>query len=322
MWRYLVRKLGHSLLILFIVSLFTAGMLDLAPGDTAYAYLGPSASPQALEQIHKDLDLDKPFVERYLSWVGNMLHGDLGRSYVVGAPVEAQPKVSDRIRDALPVTLEVVTLTMVLALVLAVVISMAAAYRAGGAFDRWTTTITSFLVAAPAFVTVPFLVFFLALQLGILPATGWVPLTQNPLENLRYAVLPAFSLALVLLPSFVAGLRDELVATLQEDFILNARAKGLPLRRIMVRHALRPSSFLLLAMSGLTFGALIGATVITETLFAQDGLGTLLTHAIQVRDFSLVQGVMMFIAFVYVAANTLVDIAYTYLDPRIRFQEM
>jgi peptide/nickel transport system permease protein len=316
--RYITSKLGRAALVLLLVSSATALLLDLAPGDPAYAYLGVDASPEAVRAVHQDLGLDRPVHERYLEWLGNAVTGDLGESYRPSAA--ARESVTSQVTEALPVTIELIVLSLALALAVSIPLGIYGAYRKDGALDRITTVAYSVLMSMPAYVLAPVLVFVLALQLRLLPATRWVPLTADPGDNLRHALLPALVLALELVPGFAVLLRNDMVRTLEEDFILNARSKGLSPRRVLLHHALRPSSLSLLTLSGITLGRLIGGAVIVESLFSLPGIGTLLLTSVQARDINTVQGVVLFVAAAYVLINAVVDLAYTYLDPRIRLR--
>ncbi|HMG40257.1 MAG TPA: ABC transporter permease [Acidimicrobiales bacterium] len=320
MLRYIAGKLARTVVVLLLVSFFTVVLLDLAPGDPAYAILGADARPDAVEAVHADLGLDRPIYERYADWLGDVVRGDFGTSYRANVSEAARVSVTDEITSALPITAELVVLSFLLALLAAVPIGVYAAYRKGGAFDRAASAVFSVLMSTPVYVTAPLLVFVLVLQAGLLPATGWVSLSDDPLENLRHVILPASALALEMVPGFAIVLRADMIGTLNEDFILQARAKGLSPATVLVRHALRPSSFSLLTMAGITLGKLIGGAVIVETLFAFPGLGSLLLESIQARDVNTVQGVVMFVALAYVLINGAVDLAYTYLDPRVRLR--
>ncbi|MCU1457932.1 MAG: binding-protein-dependent transport system inner rane component [Actinomycetia bacterium] len=315
MGRYVARKLIHMVVVLLLVSFATSLMLDLTPGDPAYAILGDQATPAAVKSLHQELGLDRPFYVRYGDWLSNLARGDLGTSY------EYKQSVSSLISQALPVTAELIVLTLLLALAIAVPLGVYSARRVGGIVDRGTTFVTSIFVSAPPFISVPFLVFLFVLTWHIFPATGWVKFGDSPMDNLQHIVLPVIALSLWPVAAFTAALRSDTVATLQEDFILSARAKGLSTRSILFRHALRPSSFSLMTLAGLSLGTLIGSAVIVEYLFALPGIGSLIISAINVHDIPLVQGVVMFTAVVYVVMNTAVDILYRYLDPRLRMQK-
>lgn len=311
--RAFVRKLPPVLATLFAVSFLTFLLTSLLPGDPAVQILGPqSATPQAVARVRHDLNLDEPLVVRYVRWVGRVAHGNLGRSYRTGQPVRAA------IAERLPVTLEVGGLAIFLALAGAIPLGMLSAYRAGGPLDRAVSGSSFALLAVPNFMMAIVLILLFAEVLGWLPATGWVRLSDNVVGNLKGAILPAASIAIGELAVYSRLLRSDMIATLQEDYIALARAKGMPTFWILLRHALRPSSFSLLTVVGLQVGAIMSGSVIVETLFALPGLGRLLVDSIFQRDLVMVQGIALVVAVSYVAVNFAVDLAYTYLDPRIR----
>jgi len=314
--RFLLRKLGHVLVVLFLVSLVVGFLLDLTPGDPAYAILGDQVTPAQVALVHKQLHLDDPFLTRYGRWLGNVLHGDFGSSYQTGE------KVTDQIRERAPVSIELIVLAMLIALSISIPAGVYSAYRADGRFDRVWSLFSSVLIGIPPFVSA--LVFVSVFGLALrnfpihFPVTGWTPLTQDPVDNLWHAFLPSLTLGLAMMPAFSRVLRADMISTLQEDYVLAARAKGVPPRRILLRHALRPSSFSLLTLAGISLGQLIGATVIVETVFALPGIGALIISDILMKDVVTVQGVVMFVAIVYVLLNTSLDLVYRALDPRIR----
>ncbi|CAN5235098.1 hypothetical protein BH20ACT3_BH20ACT3_11760 [soil metagenome] len=195
---------------------------------------------------------------------------------------------------------------------------MLSAYRAGSRLDKTTTTATFGLLAVPNFMAAMILIYVFALQIGAFPATGWVRFTDNPLQSLRHAFLPALALAIAELAVYTRLLRADMMSSLQEDYITMARAKGVPTRRILWRHALRPSSFSLMTVVGVQIGAIIGGSVVVEQLFAIPGIGRLLFDSVNQRDLIMVQGVALVIAVSYVLVNFAVDLLYSFLDPRIR----
>jgi len=226
--------------------------------------------------------------------------------------------VLQAIGERLPVTLEIGLVALFMSVLLAVPLGVYSAYRANGPIDRGITTASFGLLAIPSFMTALLLLYFFAVYLGWFPATGWTRLTDNPYQNLRSVVLPATSLGIGQLAVYTRLLRSDMIATLQEDFVSMARAKGLPTWRILFRHALRPSSFSLLTIIGLQVGGLIGGAVIVEQFFALPGVGRLLFDSISQRDLVMVQGVVLFLALATVFANFSVDLLYSVLDPRIR----
>jgi peptide/nickel transport system permease protein len=314
MGRYVARKVARAVVVLLLVSLAVSSMLDLVPGDPANALLGESATPETIAQVHERLGLDRPYLERFADWAGGVLRGDFGESY------QTREDVLSAITRALPITAELVVLTLLCALAVSIPLGVYAARNAGKRLDRAINTLSSLLQAMPAFVAVPLLVYALVLKAGILPATGWVGFTADPIENLKHLVLPCVVMSFSVIPIFTAALRSDMIATLQQDFILNARAKGLSERAILFRHALRPSSFSLFTLVGLALGQLVSSAVVVEVLFVLPGIGALSVHAINTRDIPLVQGLVMFVALWYVLLNTLIDIGYRVIDPRVRLE--
>lgn len=309
---YVLRKLPSLLATLLAVSFLLFLTTSLLPGDPALQILGPeNATPEAIAAVRTDLGLDDPLPVRYLEWLGGVVTGDFGRSYRTNEPV------SEAIIDRLPVTAEIGVLAVLIALLVAIPVGILAAYRAGSRTDKAITTTSFGLLSVPNFLVAILLIFIFAVWLGVLPATGWVPFTENPGQNLRSALLPALSLAVGEMAVYTRLLRTDMIGTLQQDFVTMARVKGVSNGRILFRHALRPSSFSLLTVVGVQIAAIIGGTVVIETLFALPGVGRLLLEAVSNRDFLLVQGVGLVIAVSFVVINFIVDILYSYLDPRI-----
>lgn len=314
MLRNFVRKGTHVVLVLLIVAFATTFMLDLTPGDPAYALLGENATPEQVAQVHSDLGLDKPILDRYWTWLGQVASGDFGQSY------QSRSNVLEMVTNALPVTAEIVLLSFAIALMIAIPIGTYSAYRPDGKIDRLWAFASSSLISLPSFVTALVLVYVLAIHFRIFPATGWAPITDGLGQNLWHAFLPALTLALVEIPAYSRLLRADMIATLQDDYILAARARGVPTRRILVRHALRPSSFSLITLAGLSLGRLVGGAVIVESIFALPGLGQLLLNSILSKDVLVIQGAVMFIAIVYVSINMTLDVIYGAVDPRVRLR--
>jgi peptide/nickel transport system permease protein len=308
-----LRKLVTLVPTVFLVSVLTFFLTSLLPGDPALQVLqGSEPTQEAIEAVRKDLGLDKPLPLRYASYVNDLIHGDFGRSYRTRQPV------LQAIGERLPVTLQIGLLALLSAAILAIPLGVLSAYKANKPADRVITTASFGLLAIPSFMLALVLLYVFALQLGWFPATGWTRLTDDPIESLRRSVMPAFALGIGQLAVYTRLLRTDMIGTLQEDFVSMARAKGLPTWRILFRHALRPSSFSLLTIIGLQVGNVIGGAVIVETFFALPGIGRLLFDSISQRDFTMVQGVGLFLALSTVFANFAVDLLYSVLDPRIR----
>ena len=311
--RQFLRKLVTLVPTVLLVSLLTFLLTSLLPGDPALQVLGGAEpSAEAIAAVRADLGLDKPLPVRYLNYLGDVAQGDFGRSYRTRQPV------LEAIGERLPVTLQIGLFALVVSIILAVPLGVYSAYRANGPVDRTITTASFGLLAIPSFMTALLLLYFFAVYLRLFPATGWTRLTDDLGKNLKSVVLPATALGIGQLAVYTRLLRSDMIATLQEDFVSMARAKGLPTWRILFRHALRPSSFSLLTIVGLQVGNLIGGAVIVEQFFALPGIGRLLFDSITQRDLVMVQGVVLFLALSTVMANFTVDLLYTVLDPRVR----
>ncbi len=306
-------RLTHLLLVLVAVTFLSFVVVDLLPGDAAVVVAGDNATPEQVQQVREQLQLDRPLVVRYVDWLGGVATGDLGQSFRTGQPV------AEALAQRIPVSFEITIIAQVLALLVAVPLAVYSAYRPGRLLDRTSMTVGFGAAAMPQFVLgMVLIVLFAGGFSSILPATGFTPFLEDPLENLRSIVLPCLTLMVAEAAVYRQLLRSDMISTLQEDFILMARSKGLSPRRILLRHALRPSSFSLITLSGLNIGRLLGGAVIVETLFAIPGLGQMIVQAVFNRDYMLLQGALLFVAVAYVVINMLIDLLYLFLDPRVR----
>jgi peptide/nickel transport system permease protein len=309
---FVARRLLYLVPVLIAVSLLTFLIASLLPGDLAYVILGDQATPEKVAALRHDMGLDEPIWWRYLSWLGHVLQGDFGRSFRTGQTV------LQAVAERLPVSLELMVLAELGALAIGIPLAIACAVRSGSAFDRFMTGSAFGMLSVPAFLSAILLIYLFAVELRWLPATGYVPFEEDPIGNLRSFLLPALTLALGEWPVLMRVLRSDMIATLQEDYIAMARAKGLKPSRILLVHALKPSSLTLVTVTGINIGRLIGGTVIVESIFALPGIGRLLLGAIFTRDLIILQGVVLFVACGYVLMNFIVDMLYAVLDPRIR----
>ena len=309
---FIARRLLYLVPVLLAVSMLTFVIASLLPGDLAYTILGDQATPEKVAALRHDMGLDQPLWWRYLSWLGHVLQGDLGRSFRTGQTV--LQAVSERI----PVSLELMLMAEFIGLLIGVPLAIACAARAGSAFDRFMTGGAFAMLSMPSFLVAILLIYLFAVELHWLPATGYVPFTEEPFANLRFFVLPALTLALAEWPGIMRVLRSDMIATLQEDYIALAKAKGLKPSRILFVHALKPSSLTLVTVTGINIGRLLGGTLIVESIFALPGIGRLLVGAIYTRDLIILQGVVLLVAAGFVIMNFVVDMLYAVLDPRIR----
>ncbi|KQT25528.1 MULTISPECIES: ABC transporter permease [Bradyrhizobium] len=312
MLNFVVRRLLAMLPVLLAVSLLTFLIASLLPGDLALVILGDQATPENVAALRRDMGLDQPLWWRYLSWLGQVMQGDLGRSFRTGQTV------LQAVAERIPVSLQLMLMAEFIGLLIGVPLAIVCAARAGGAFDRFMTGGAFAMLSMPSFLTAILLIYLFAVELRWLPATGYVPFTEAPLANLRFFVLPALTLALAEWPGIMRVLRSDMIATLQEDYIALAKAKGLKPARILFVHALKPSSLTLVTVTGINIGRLLGGTLIVESIFALPGIGRLLVGAIYTRDLVILQGVVLLVACGFVIVNFIVDMLYAVLDPRIR----
>jgi peptide/nickel transport system permease protein len=314
-WRFL-----RMLSVVFAVTLFSFFLLNLLPGSPVNALLGAAAGdPAARAQLIHQLGLNHPIVIRYFVWLGHAVQGNFGQSYV------SQQPVLSAIAERLPLTLELMLMAEVISLVLAVPAAMLCSLWPNGWFDKFVTRSSLALLALPAFMLGPLLIYLFSEELHVFPASGittWFTIGSGASPTVvatpQSLLLPAITLAAAQLALFARVLRGDLLATLKSEFILMARAKGFSRLYVLFHHALRPSSFSLVSLVGLSVGGLLAGAVIVENVFALPGMGTLLVVSIEKRDYLIVQGIVVLIAVGFVTVNFITDALYGVLDPRVR----
>src|SRR5680860_19309 len=318
--RMILSKIVRLVVVLFVVSFLSFWFVKLIGGnDDLVAKMIPFSSEQEKDRVRDELGLQDPFFTQYGRWVGNFVTGDFGQIYIgAGQTVDSVP-VSETVAKRLPVSLELMLYAQFLALFFAIPFGILSAHKASSRFDK-ATNVTAFgMLALPQFVAALLLVIFVGARWGWLPTQSNLPnFPLNPLDNWRFMLMPTVALALAQIAIYMRLLRSDMIATLQEDFITTAKAKGLPTRRVLLRHALRPSSLTLLTVAGLNVGALIGGAIIIERIFKVPGIGGELAEAIFRQQTLEIQSLVVLIAFFYVILNFGVDILYSVLDPRIR----
>jgi peptide/nickel transport system permease protein len=312
--RLITRRLLIIIPLLVAVSVLVFLLMEALPGDPARIQAGMDASEEQVEALRQQMGLDRPAYERYLSWLGGVFTGDLGRSIVSGR------EVTTLLAERLPVTLQMAGSAIVLSVTMALPLALAAARRPGGLVDRFVMMFSMTLLAVPNFVMALLLVLVFAVSLNMLPAIGYVPIEDGLWLNLRSMFLPVLSLAVPIGCFYARFLRGDLVEQLNAAaYIDTARAKGAGTWRILWQHAFRNSSFGLLTLIGLNIGGLVGGTVIIETIFAMPGMGQLMLQGVMSSDVAVVQTCVFIFAAVAVLANLLVDVMYAVLDPRVRY---
>jgi peptide/nickel transport system permease protein len=312
--RVALRRLIQLAVVLVVVSFFSFSLISLVPGDPVVAIVG-FASPEQFAEVRHQIGLDDPFLVQYWHWLSGFVQGDLGEIY--SGPT-GRSAVSTAIAQALPVTLELMAYSMILTALIALPLGVLSAYKSGSKTDKAISAGAFGSIALPDFALAIVLAYWVGVKLAWLPTSGYVKPSVSLTENIKSLTLPAISLAVGQIAAYMRLLRSDMIATLQEDYILMAKSKGIPTRRILWRHALRPSSLTLLTVAGLNIGALIGGTIVIENLFQIPGMGKLLYFSIFGRQFVELQSIVAVIAIGYVLVNVGVDVLYTILDPRIR----
>ncbi len=311
MIKYLIRRLLQLVVVAFIISVLIFLLVHLLPGDPSVTILGPNDTAHNRAVLFKQLGLNKPLFQQYFTWLTAVFHGNLGQSYL------NHESVRHIISTGWPIDLELIVISQVIAFAVAIPLALVTSRRPNRPLDNVATTGTFGMLALPPFVIAPVMVAIFAVGLHWFPATGYVPFTQNPGANLHDMILPSLAITAGSIAVYYRLFRSDLISTLQEDFITMARSKGLSSRRIMWRHAFRPSSFSLLAAAGVNIGALIAGTFIVEYLFALSGLGYSLVLAVNQRDYLVVQGITLVVAVVYVILQFVIDFIFTVVDPRV-----
>ena len=299
--------------VMAVVALFVFSLLYIAPGDPAAVIAGDQATPADVERIRANLGLDRPFLVRFGEWVWRILRGDLGVSIFTNLPVATM--IAQRVQP----TLSLMVLTLLLAVTIAVPMGVVAAWRQGTLVDRAVMGFAVLGFSVPVFVVGYLLAYVFALELDWLPVQGYTSIDQGIWPWLENLILPAVALGGVYIALIARITRATMLEVLQQDYIRTARAKGAGQGSILFLHALKNAAVPIVTVIGIGIALLIGGAVVTESVFAIPGLGRLTVDAILRRDYPVIQGVVLLFSFVYVLVNLLIDILYTFLDPRIRY---
>jgi peptide/nickel transport system permease protein len=309
---YLLNRLWQSALTLVLATIVVFLGVRALPGDPALAFAGEERDPASLAAIRERLGLDDSIIVQYGKFVLGALRGDLGESTRTGIPV------STMITTALPVTIELSLLAMLVAVVLGVSTGVVAAVRRGRPAEWFANGLALLGLSVPNFWLGLIAILYLSVGLGAFPASGFVPLTQNPIDNLHHLVLPALVLGTGIAAVVMRQTRSAMLDSLGADYIRTARAKGVSPRGVIGRHALRNSLVVVITIVGLQLGILISGAVVTEGIFSLPGFGKMTIDAVFQRDYPVLQGVVLVTATAYIVINFVVDLAYSLIDPRIR----
>jgi peptide/nickel transport system permease protein len=306
---FVIRRLLLTIPILLVMSVCVFLMLRLIPGDPVRSMLGLRATPENVATIRAQMGLDRPLIDQYFEWMGGLLHGDLGQDYISHTPLTVL------LGQRLPVTLELTILAILVALLIGIPLGVVAAVG-----PHWARAITDLVVVAgvaiPAFWLGIMLVLLFTGALHVLPPAGYAPLLDNPVDNLRYMVLPVLTLALAQGAYILRTTRASMLEVLESPFVTFLRAKGIDENTIRFRHVLRNAAVPIVTVVGIQFGALLGGAVVIETLFALPGIGSMVVTAINARNYPVVQGGVLVIATLFIVINLLTDLLYGAIDPR------
>src|SRR5690554_333414 len=313
MTSYLIKRLFSILVTLLVVGIVVFFIIRLVPGDITSALLGQDATPEQVAQLRESLELDRPVPVQFVAWFSNALTGDLGVSTYMRIPVLSA--IAQRLERTAMLAL---TATIV-AVIMGIGLGVIAAVRHSSLTDYLVMTIAMLGLSLPTFWLGLLMILLFAVSLGWLPAAGYTPLAEGPLNTLRYLIMPAISLGFTQAAVIARMTRSSMLDTLGEDFVRTARSKGLSNRSVNLRHALRNAIIPILTVIGLSVATLAGGVVVTETVFNIPGAGRLVIESVQRRDYPVLQGSVIMVALIYATINLIVDLSYLALDPRVRY---
>ncbi len=312
MLTFILRRLFSAIPTLILVSLFVFTLQKLLPGDPVLAMAGEERDPAVIEYLRDKYRLNDPVPVQYLNWVGNVLKGDFGTSLRTEQPVTAL------IVSKLPVTLELSVFALLIALLIAIPTGILSAVRVAFAVDYSANIVALSGISIPHFWLGILLIMVFAVKLRWLPASGFVPFSENPLQNLKTLLLPAFVLGAGLSGTLMRHTRSAMLEVLRSDYVRTARAKGLFPRTVILKHAFRNALMPIVTLTTLLFGELLGGAVLTEQVFSIPGFGKMIVDAVFNRDYAVVQGVVLCVAIGFVLMNLLADVLYRLINPRLR----
>jgi peptide/nickel transport system permease protein len=315
MGRYLVKRIASLVPVLLVVAVVDFILIHLTPGDPAAVILGSQATEEELAKLREQLGLNLPIYIRFGQWIAGVLQGDLGWSIFMNMPV------TQAIREHLGPTVSLTLLAEAIAILFAIPLGVMAANRRGTWMDQSFMMVALLGISLPSFWIGLNLILLFAVQLNWLPAAGYQPLSSGIVNHLKYLLLPAISLGIMQGALIARMTRSSMLEVLSQNYIRTAEAKGLKLRMVTYKHALRNAFIPILTVIGLSFATLIGGAVVTETVFNIPGIGKLIVNSVLRRDYEVIQGTVLMIAAAYVLINLLVDLLYAYIDPRVRYDK-
>jgi peptide/nickel transport system permease protein len=310
---YLLRRVLAAIPVMGVVALFVFLLLRLTPGDPAAILAGDNATPAQLDRIRSSLGLNEPLYIQFFTWIGKLLHGDLGVSLISNVPVATM--IGQRIEPSISIALS----TIILSIAVAVPLGVIAAWKHGTWIDRFVMGLSVLGFSVPTFVIGYILIQMFALELRWLPVQGFKSISQGFGPFFERLVLPTITLSFIYVALIARMTRAAMLDVLGEDYVRTARAKGIAEVAVLLRHALRNAAVPVITVIGTGFALLISGVVVTESVFNLPGVGRLTVDAVLARDYPVIQAMILLTSLVYVAVNLLIDVAYTLLDPRIRY---
>ena len=309
---FVLRRFMGMIPILFLITIGVFLVMQVLPGDPARMVLGQEATEEALAAVRKRLGLNQPLHMQYLSWLGNVLTGDLGRSMVDNTPV------AGIILNALPVTLQVTGLALIIALLIGVPTGVIAATSPGRIGDGLASFVGLTCISLPGFWVAILMLYIFSLYLGWLPSSGFVRLSVDPWQSFLHSLMPAIALGLRPAGIFMRLVRSSMLEVMKSDYVRTARAKGLASRAVILRHGLRTSLIPLVTILSVEFAALLGNVVVIDTIFGLPGFGRLIFNSVLRMDLTMMQSLVLIFAVAVIVINLVTDIVYSILDPRIK----
>jgi peptide/nickel transport system permease protein len=313
--RYALQRLWQMVPVLFIISIAVFSIIHFIPGNPAQIIAGPNATPEQLAALEARLGLDQPVWMQYVIWLQNVFSGNLGVSYINNFPVR------EIIGQRIPATIELAIASLFIGVLIAFPLGIIAALRPGSWIDLAVTTFSALTFAMPSFFLLVLLILLFSQELRWLPPSGRPNLWEEPVLWLKSIILPAFTLGIGVATNLARYLRSSLLEVLDQDYVRTARAKGLQGQLVLVRHALPNALIPVITILGLQLGDLLSGAIIIESIYAWPGVGRLTIQAIEWRDYALLQANVLFIVIVFLLVNLVTDLAYGWLDPRIRFDK-
>ncbi|PKG25283.1 ABC transporter permease [Niallia nealsonii] len=311
---YIIRRILAAVPLLFIISVIVFSIIHLTPGDPALYILGPDAPEEDLNRLREQLGLNLPIIQQFIHWFFDLLRGDLGTSIYENVPV------TEAIMNRIQPTFSLMVLSIIIALLIALPLGILSAVKQGTAVDTAIMGIGLIGISTPTFLIGLFLMMIFGAQLGWLPAAGYQPISEGFIGHIRYLIMPAFTLGLLQSALIMRMTRASMLDVLNANFIKAAKSRGVNPLAIIIKHGFRNAFLPILTVIGMSVVTLFGGAVITEAIFNIPGIGQMTVNSVLRRDYSLIQGTILFVGVVYILINILIDVLYTIIDPRIEFK--